>query len=148
VGRNPERIGISRHHVAREAGNGRAGDTKLLANSPITISPVTMIEREYIEAALGAFEAKDIEDASAVFAENGVFIDPHSPNEEYYGPQGVRRALEWMFDNTIEQLDFIVRNFWTGETSCVIEVEPIKSRWTAPNSRTRRCSSWRWTTVT
>jgi ketosteroid isomerase-like protein len=82
-----------------------------------------MIEREYIEVALGAFEAKDIEDASAVFAEDGVFIDPHSPNEEYHGPQGVRRALEWMFDNTIEQLDFIVRNFWTGETSCVIEVE-------------------------
>ena len=107
-----------------------------------------MIEREYIEAALRAFEAKDIEDASAVFAEDGVFIDPHSPNEEYHGPQGVRRALEWMFDNTIEQLDFIVRNFWTGETSCVIEVELIKSRWTAPNSRTRRCSSWRWTTVT
>jgi ketosteroid isomerase-like protein len=73
-----------------------------------------MIEREYNEAALGAFEAKDIEDASAVFAEDGVFIDPHSPNEEYHGPQGVRRALEWMFDNTIEQLDFYRPQFLDG----------------------------------
>ena len=43
---------------------------------------------------LGAFEQGDIDDVSAVFAEDGVFVDPRAPAEEYHGPAGVRRALE------------------------------------------------------
>ena len=84
---------------------------------------MTTVEREYIEAVLGAFEQGDADDASAVFAEDGVFVDPRYPDEEYHGPEGVRRALEQGFESATERSRFIVRNFWSAETSCVVEVE-------------------------
>jgi ketosteroid isomerase-like protein len=84
---------------------------------------MTTVEREYIEAVLGAFEQGDADDASAVFAEDGVFVDPRYPDEEYHGPEGVRRALEQGFENAIERSRFVVRNFWTNGASCAVEVE-------------------------
>lgn len=86
-------------------------------------SAMTGIEREYIEAILGAFEDGDEDDVSAVFAEDGVFIDPEYPNGEYHGPAGVRRALERRSERTTGEARFVVRNFWADGTSCAIEVE-------------------------
>jgi ketosteroid isomerase-like protein len=84
---------------------------------------MTRVEREYIEAILGAFEDGDADDVSAVFAEDAVFVDPWYPGEEYHGPAGVRRAIEGGPRNVIERSEFVVRNFWSAETSCVVEVE-------------------------
>lgn len=50
--------------------------------------------RDQIKDVLIAFEDGDVVAASEIYAEDGVFIDPHYPEPEYRGPDEIREALK------------------------------------------------------
>ncbi len=81
------------------------------------------VTREQIEGVLTAFEDRDTAAASAFWAEDGVFIDPHYPESEYRGPDEVREALDWALENVVEQPGLTIRNTWEDDGAFAIEVE-------------------------
>lgn len=81
------------------------------------------LTRERIDGVLTAFEDRDTERASAFWAENGVFIDPHYPEQEYRGPDEIRAALDWALENIVEQPGLTIRNMWKHEGTFAVEVD-------------------------
>lgn len=79
--------------------------------------------RAQIEEVLAAFEDKDAVTASEVWAEDGVFIDPHYPEPEYYGPDEIQAALEWALENIVESPGFTIRNVCEDDETFAVEVE-------------------------
>lgn len=79
--------------------------------------------RERVEEVLAAFEDRDAVTASEVWAENGVFIDPHYPDSEYHGRDEIRAALEWALENIVEQPGFTIRNVCEDSNTFAVEVE-------------------------
>lgn len=76
-----------------------------------------------IEDVLASFEDRDPVGASEVYAEDGVFIDPHYPEPEYRGPEEIREALEWAFENIVEQPGLTIRNTWENDETFAVEVD-------------------------
>lgn len=85
--------------------------------------PSETVTRERIEGVLRAFENRDAAAAAAFWAEDGVFVDPHYPDDEYRGPEEVRAALEWALENVVEQPGLTVRTAWEGADSAAVEVD-------------------------
>lgn len=79
--------------------------------------------RDQIEEVLTAFEDGDVVAASEIYAEDGVFIDPHYPEPEYYGPDEIREALEWALENVVEQPGLTVRKVWEDDETFAVEVD-------------------------
>lgn len=81
------------------------------------------LTREQIEDVLAAFEERDPASAAEMWAEDGVFIDPHYPEPEYRGPREVREALEWALENVVEQPGLAIRDMWGDGGTVAVEVE-------------------------
>ena len=79
--------------------------------------------RDQIEDVLTAFEDRDPVAASDVYAEDGVFIDPHYPEPEYCGREEIREALEWALENIVEQPGLTIRNVWEDDGTFAVEVD-------------------------
>ena len=79
--------------------------------------------RDQIEDVLTAFEDRDPVAASDVYAEDGVFIDPHYPEPEYRGREEIREALEWALENIVEQPGLTIRNVWEDDGTFAVEVD-------------------------
>lgn len=81
------------------------------------------VTREQIETVLAAFENRDVVGASEIYADDGVFIDPHYPEPEYRGPEEIREALEWALDHVVEQPGLTIHNVWEDDDSFAVEVD-------------------------
>lgn len=79
--------------------------------------------RDQIEEVLAAFEDRDAVAASEIYAEDGVFIDPHYPELEYRGPDAIREALEWVLENVVDQPGFTIRHVWEDGETFAVEVD-------------------------
>lgn len=79
--------------------------------------------RDRIDKTLNAFEKRDAAAAASMYAENGVFIDPHYPEPEYRGREAIRKALEWALTNIVERPGFTVRNIVAEGDTCAVEVD-------------------------
>lgn len=79
--------------------------------------------RDRIETVLTAFENGDVEAASEIYAEDGVFIDPQYPEPEYRGPEEIREALEWALEHVVEQPGLTIRNVWEDGETFAVEVD-------------------------
>lgn len=85
--------------------------------------PDETFTRDQIEDVLRAFEERDAVAASEVYAEDGVFIDPHYPEAEYRGPAEVREALEWALENIVDRPGLTIRNVWEDDKTFAVEVD-------------------------
>jgi ketosteroid isomerase-like protein len=78
--------------------------------------------RTLLERGLQAFEVKDIQALSNIFASDAVFYDPHYPTPELQGKTAIRQGFEYAF-SIIKQPGFTIRNFWGNGQSGVAEVD-------------------------
>lgn len=72
---------------------------------------------------LAAFEDRDPVSAADMYAEDGVFIDPHYPESPYRGPEEVREALEWALETIVEQPGLTIRQTGEDDESFAVEVD-------------------------
>lgn len=79
--------------------------------------------RKHITESLKAFEARDAVAAASAYADDGVFIDPHYPEDEYRGRETIREALDWALTNLVDQPGFTVRTFVSEDDTCAVEVD-------------------------
>lgn len=79
--------------------------------------------RDQIEAALAGMENRDAAAATECYAEDGVFIDPLYPEPEYRGPEEIQEAVEWAFENVVDQPGFTIRNVWEDAGTFAVEVD-------------------------
>jgi len=69
-----------------------------------------------------AWEDKDPVIPAEYWAEEGVYIDPHYPDDEYRGPEEVRRVLESGLEESIAQPRLTIQNVWEDGDAFVVEV--------------------------
>ncbi|WP_226011117.1 nuclear transport factor 2 family protein [Halomicrobium salinisoli] len=81
------------------------------------------LTREGIEGVIRAFEDRDAAAAASHWAEDGVFVDPHYPEDEYRGPEAVEAALGWALENVVERPGLSIRTVWEGEEAAAVEVD-------------------------
>lgn len=83
---------------------------------------MTTLQRQQVERVFDAFMAKDLNAVLALFAEDARVFDPHYPIPDMQGMAAIRRGLTWGLA-TLEKPGFIIRNFWAGENSAVVEMD-------------------------
>lgn len=79
--------------------------------------------REHINESLKAFETRDAVAAASAYADEGVFIDPHYPENEYHWRETIREAFDWALTNLVDQPGFTVRTFVSEGDTCAVEVD-------------------------
>lgn len=79
--------------------------------------------REEVEELFRRLASVELDEFCAAYAQNGVLRDPQFPEPQYRGPEAIREALKFIWENVLIELQFSMRNFWASEDTCAVEMD-------------------------